>query len=59
MSFLFSGLFTGHDPAREVGLEAFQKPPGRVGSGHEVFEISWVVLGSSVRRLSNISGRVG
>ena len=51
------GVFTGHDPAREVGFGICQKLAGRVGSGQEVFEISPVGSGR-VRRLSQ-SSRVG
>ena len=34
----FSGLSTGHDPARGSGSERFQNCAGRVGSGQEVFK---------------------
>ena len=36
------GFFTGHNAAGGSGREVFQNPAGRVGSGQEVLEISWV-----------------
>ena len=53
-----SGIFTSPDPTRGSCQEVIKDLAGRVGSGQEVFEISWDGTGR-VGRFSDLADRDG